>query len=111
MVADDNIVHLRNRLRSGATKIQFTHTIDGPVIETTLTENLLLKRFLIFALDDVNFQLSMLAKEKSTKKQKDENTLAGGFITAYLNILLEEINRAIQSLTPGEHKSNEEENS
>lgn len=97
-----NVVQLKAKLASGATKIQFSHTIDGPIIETTLAENLIIRKFLTFALQDVEYQLEMVKKSGITKKKLEENTFVSGFITQYLKILLEEVDIGIKSVHAGE---------
>lgn len=94
VVADSNVLKFKSTLNNSS-KIQVTHTHDGPIFETTLAENLIIKRFLSFALGDIEYQMEMVAKSGLSKKKLDENLFASGFIIEYLKILLAEIENSI----------------
>lgn len=100
-----NVIPFKENLLNGATKLQFTHTKDGPIIETTLAENFVIKRFISFALTDVEFQMGVLANSKMPKKKLEEHLYASGFIIEYLRILLHEVELGIKSIQETNEKS------
>lgn len=68
----------------------------GPVIETTLLENLAVRKFLRFALDDIKFQLEMLSKERGISKVRFQEAKSGALLLAnYVAGLLEGIDALI----------------
>jgi hypothetical protein len=69
----------------------------GPTLETTLAENLAIRRFLRFQLDDIKFQLQQLAKEPTQSRQSfEENKQAAQLLGTFLIGAIRSINDAIR---------------
>lgn len=69
---------------------------DGPVIETTLHENMAVRKFLRFALDDIKFQLEMLSKERGLSPKRFQEAKSGALLLAnYVHGLIESIDALI----------------
>lgn len=80
----------------GAVAIPASAIPDGPVIETTLHENIAVRKFLRFALDDIKFQLEMLSKERGISKVRFQEAKSGALLLAnYVAGLLEGIDALI----------------
>lgn len=99
-MAEDNILPFKGTLKKESSKIQASHTRDGPICETTLAENFAIKKFLHYALEDVKYQTDKIRESTISKKKLEENLFMSGFLSEYLGILLEEIELAIKSVNP-----------
>jgi hypothetical protein len=97
MIAD-NVIQFRAKIPKLNQKIKITHMKNSPYFETTPGENFAIKRFLTFALQDVQFQVAELKKSRISKQRLEESEYASGFIMEYLKILLQEIDLAIKSV-------------
>lgn len=74
-------------------------SIIGPTIETTLSENLAIRRFLRFQLDDIKFQLAQLAKDKTQSAGSFEsNKQAAVLLSTYLIGAIKTLDEMIDSV-------------
>lgn len=78
-----------------------------PVIETTHAENLAARKFLGFLLDDIRYQLKMMAKDPSTSRETFESSKdAALLLSNYLVQQIKELDRLIASVP--EQQANED---
>jgi hypothetical protein len=64
-------------------------TLNNPILETTVAESLVLKKFLTWALADILYQIDMVSKDKTvTRKQFLEAKYSAELISAYLTSML-----------------------
>lgn len=100
----DNVVKLKTNSLSNPTKIKINDFRDAPILETTIAENLIIKKFLVFAINDIKYQMDMIAKSGISQEKINENLLASALILEYQSILLKEIERGIKSAKPKRDK-------
>jgi hypothetical protein len=95
------VIPFKKNSMTNTRRVKITPDKDGPVLETTVAENLIIKKFLSFAVEDVKYQIKMVKKSRMPKEKLDENIFASGFIIEYLNLLIKEVTRGIESADIG----------
>ena len=73
---------------------------DQPILETTLEENIAIKKFLTFALEDVKYQLKILARSGLSQKQFNSEKRTAELLGVYLIGLMTEVDAQIAQFTP-----------
>ena len=101
MDMDDNVLKFKGTTLASPTKIKITDTKNGPILETTVAENIVLKKFLTFAIKDVEFQINMIKDSELSKEKLEQSIFASGFILEYLKILLQEIEKSSNKVIRG----------
>jgi hypothetical protein len=62
--------------------------LDEPIVETTVYENIIIKKFLNFALKDVQYQILKLEESNLPKKKLQQNLVLSECIREYLHSLI-----------------------
>lgn len=73
---------------------------DQPILETTLEENIAIKKFLTFALEDVEYQLKSLARSGLSQKQFNSENRTAELLGVYVIGLMTEVDAQIAQFTP-----------
>ena len=79
-------------------KTKFSASRNSPVLETSLAENLIIKKFLTFAIEDVEFQIFMV-KKANLPREKLEEKIYDNY-TGYPGGRREEVAKDLQRRRP-----------
>ena len=91
----DNILKFKDGKLSKPHKLKLTNHKSAPSVETTIAENIVIQKFIKFALKDLEFQLELFKKSKLIPSDLEEKTQATTFLMEYYKITLYEIEKGI----------------
>ena len=89
----ENILNFKSSKMVKPQKIKISQSRHSPVLETTVAENQINKKFLQFVLKDVEFQMELYKKARLPKEKLEQNMYAATFLIEYINVLLSEIDK------------------
>lgn len=74
-------------------KFRTSQSRNGPTLDITNSEVLIIEKFLKFIKKDVHFQLNLIKKSNLSPDDLNRNVYAAVFLLEYLDILLTELNK------------------
>ena len=92
-VVSDTVVKFKSENTVKPRKFRVSESRNGPVLEITNTETLIIKKFLHFIKKDVLFQMNLIRKANLPQDDLNRSVYASAFLIEYIDNLLLELNK------------------